>query len=99
MAGVSRIGPMGMRVRELDAAVEFQAAVLGLVETERRGRVAYLTCNERHHELILIESDGRGYDHIGLELADADDLEAARRFLARAGGEPIGEVYDGAPGS
>ena len=98
MSGVTRIGHMGMRVRDLDAAVEFQAAVLGLVETERRGRVAYLTCNERHHELILIESGRRGYDHIGLEVADADALERARAAIAAAGGELLGAIYDGEPG-
>ena len=37
MSGVTRIGHMGLRVPDLDAAVEFQADVLGLVETERAG--------------------------------------------------------------
>ncbi len=46
MSGVARIGRMGLRVRDLDAAVSFQTVVLGLVETERRGRVSYLTCNK-----------------------------------------------------
>ena len=98
MIGVTRIGHMGMRVGDLDAAVEFQTGVLGLVESERHGRVAYLTCNERHHELILIESERRGYDHIGLELADAGALKEALRLVAGAGGEPLGGVYDGEPG-
>lgn len=98
MSGVTRIGHMGLRVKDLDAAVDFQTDVLGLVETERRGRAVYLTCNERHHELILIESEKRGYDHIGLEVADADDLIEARRAVERVGGEALGEVYDGEPG-
>lgn len=33
MSGVIRIGHMGLRVTDLDPAVEFQADVLGLVET------------------------------------------------------------------
>lgn len=98
MNGVTRIGHMGMRVRDLDAAVHFQTAVLGLVERERRGRVAYLTCNERHHELILIESAKRGYDHIGLEVADSQALAAIRTAAAAAGGKALGDVYDGEPG-
>jgi catechol-2,3-dioxygenase len=98
MGGVTRIGHIGLRVRDLDACVEFQTAVLGLVETERRGRVAYLTCNERHHELILIESGRRGYDHIGLEVADAASLERLRGTVAAAGGEAIGDVFDGERG-
>ena len=66
---VTRMGHMGLRVRDLDAAVEFQRQVIGMVETERWAGAAYLTCNERHHELILIEDPvHRGYDHVGLEV-------------------------------
>ena len=90
MNGVSRIGHMALRVSDLDAAVGFHADVLGLVETERQGGVSYLTCNERHHELILIESAERGYDHIGLEVPDPETLERLRSGVAAAGGELIG---------
>jgi catechol 2,3-dioxygenase-like lactoylglutathione lyase family enzyme len=96
---VIRIGHIALRVPDLDAAVEFQRAVLGMVETERTGGVSYLTCNERHHELILIQDDAvRGYDHIGLQVADAAALESARQTIAAAGGHVIGDVYDGEPG-
>lgn len=100
MSIVERIGHMAIRVPDLDEAVDFHAEVLGLVETERIGRVSYLTCNDRHHELILIERrDGaRGYEHIGLEVADAETLERARSGMAAAGGELIGPTYDGEPG-
>jgi catechol-2,3-dioxygenase len=98
VSAVTRIGHVGLRVRDLDAAVEFQAAVLGLVESERRGRVSYLTCNERHHELILIESPKRGYDHVALEVADAAALTEARRAAQRAGGELLGDVFEGEAG-
>jgi catechol 2,3-dioxygenase-like lactoylglutathione lyase family enzyme len=98
MSGVTRVGHIALRVRDLNAAVDFQRDVLGLVETERRGRVAYLTCNERHHELILIESERRGYDHIALEVADAAALEAVRRDAVAAGGELLGEIFDDEPG-
>lgn len=91
---------MGMRVPDLDAAVDFQTEILGLVETERVGGVSYLTCNERHHELLLIEDRGQsaGYDHIGLQVEDAATLESAKSRLERAGGQLLGGVYDGEPG-
>jgi catechol-2,3-dioxygenase len=100
MTLVSRIGHMALRVPDLDAAVEFHADVLGLVETERVGPVSYMTCNERHHELILIEQgdDARGYEHIGLEVPDAETLERARSGIAAAGGELLGGTFDGEPG-
>lgn len=90
---------MGMRVADLDAAVEFQTEILGLVETERVAGVSYLTCNERHHELLLIEDRERqGYDHIGLEVEDAAALEAMRPRIEAAGGRLLGGIYDGEPG-
>jgi catechol 2,3-dioxygenase-like lactoylglutathione lyase family enzyme len=90
---------MGLRVPDLDAAVDFQREVLGMVETERTAEASYLTCNERHHELILIrDSARRGYDHIGLEVADAGALEDAKQRVAAAGGRALGDVYDGEPG-
>lgn len=90
---------MGMRVRDLDAAVEFQTEILGLVETERVGGVSYLTCNERHHELLLIEDRRQqGYDHIGLEVEDAATLDSAKSRIEAAGGRLLGGVYDGEPG-
>jgi catechol-2,3-dioxygenase len=100
MRFTKRVGHMALRVPDLDAAIDFHNDVLGLAETERKGKAAYLTCNERHHELILIqqEGDARGYEHIGLELADAEALERARSGIAAAGGELIGSTYDGEPG-
>ena len=96
---VTRIGHIGLRVSDLDAAVDFQREVIGMVETERVGRVSYMTCNDRHHELILIEDKThRGYDHVGLEVADAQALELAKSQIVRAGGELLGKVYDGEPG-
>jgi catechol 2,3-dioxygenase-like lactoylglutathione lyase family enzyme len=91
---------MALRVPDLDEAVDFHADVLGLVETERSGGISYMTCNERHHELILIEqaSSGRGYEHIALQVRDAETLERARSGVAAAGGELLGDTYDGEPG-
>lgn len=97
---VERVGHMALRVPDLDAAVEFHSDVLGLVEVERVGPVSYLTCNERHHELVLVQRPDRtrGYEHIGLEVADAAALERARSGIAAAGGELLGSTYDGEPG-
>ena len=96
---VTRIGHMALRVPDLDAAVEFQRDILGMVETERTAGVSYLTCNERHHELILIHDPARrGYDHIALEVQDGEALETAKQRLTAAGGRLLGDVYDGEPG-
>jgi catechol 2,3-dioxygenase-like lactoylglutathione lyase family enzyme len=76
---------MALRVADLDRAVAFAAEILALRQTERTNGAAYLTCNERHHELILMRGSERSYDHVGLEVADAAALERAHRILAQAG--------------
>mgnify|MGYP001037223722 CR=1 FL=1 len=93
------MGHMALRVRDLDASVAFQAEVLGMVETERRAGASYMTCNERHHELILIEDPvDQGYDHIALEVESDSDLEMIGNRVVHAGGTRLGPVYDGEPG-
>ena len=96
---ITRIGHMAFRVPDLDTAVDFVRQILGLAETERTARVSYLTCNERHHELMLIEDPHRhGYDHIGLEVENPSALHEAMRAVTRSGGRVLGTVYDGEPG-
>jgi len=96
---ITRIGHIALHVADLDRAVEFQQQVVGMVETERLAGASYLTCNDRHHELILIEDRAnRGYEHIALEVADAGALDGAARRLTAAGGTMLGRVYDGEPG-
>jgi catechol 2,3-dioxygenase-like lactoylglutathione lyase family enzyme len=82
---VTRIGHVALHVRDVDRSIAFFAAVLGLRVTLRDGDRAYLTCNERHHELILIESGERGYDHVALEVSDLERGEAS----LRAGGAQV----------
>jgi catechol 2,3-dioxygenase-like lactoylglutathione lyase family enzyme len=96
---VTRIGHIALHVADLDAAVEFQQQVIGMVETERVAGASYLTCNERHHELILIEDrTNRGYEHLALEVPDPSVLHDAAKRLTAAGGTLLGGVYDGEPG-
>ena len=96
---VTRIGHIALRVPDLDAAVDFQREVIGMIETERTGSVSYMTCNERHHELILIQDPvRRGYDHIGLEVPDLLVLESMKARIISAGGRLLSDIYDGEAG-
>ncbi|MBO9533185.1 MAG: VOC family protein [Solirubrobacteraceae bacterium] len=96
---VTRIGHIALNVADLDAAVAFQQEVIGMVETHRAAGASYLTCNERHHELILVHAPAaRGYDHIGLEVDGPQALERALRALPASGGSLLGGIYDGEPG-
>jgi catechol 2,3-dioxygenase-like lactoylglutathione lyase family enzyme len=90
---VTRVGHVALHVRDIDRSIAFFAAVLGLRVTLRDGDRAYLTCNERHHELILIESGERGYDHVALEV---DELERAEASLRAVGAQLL--AYEDEPG-
>ncbi len=99
IAMVTRMGHMALRVRDLDQAVAFQCEVVGMTETERAAGVSYLTCNERHHELILIQDPvRRGYDHIALEVPGPELLQLASSRVRAAGGTVLSDIYDGEPG-
>jgi catechol 2,3-dioxygenase-like lactoylglutathione lyase family enzyme len=96
---VNRIGHIALNVADLDEAVDFQQQVIGMVEVQRANRASFLTCNDRHHELILVENPtNRGYDHLAMQVADAATLERAARVLPAAGGTLLGGIYDGEPG-
>jgi catechol 2,3-dioxygenase-like lactoylglutathione lyase family enzyme len=93
------MGHVALHVKDLDAAVEFQQQIIGMVETDRLANASYMTCSDRHHELILIEDPlHRGYEHLALEVADASVLEDAAKRLTAAGGTMLGDIYDGEPG-
>jgi catechol 2,3-dioxygenase-like lactoylglutathione lyase family enzyme len=80
---VSRIGHVGLRVTDLERSVAFAEQVMGLREVERDGATSYLTCNTRHHELVLIEGHQAGCDHLAFEVCDAAALDALRDTLAQ----------------
>jgi len=82
---ISRIGHVGLRVADLDRSVDFAQRILGLRETERDGATSYLTCNARHHELVLIEAGEVGCDHLAFEVFDATGLDELRATLERRG--------------
>ena len=89
---ISRIGHVGLRVSDLDRSVDFAQRVMGLRETEREGRISYLTCNSRHHELVLIEGPVSGCDHLALEVFDPDALTRLRDDLDARGIHVLADV-------
>lgn len=88
---IHRVGHVGLRVPDLDRSVRHAEEVMGLREVERVAGVSYLTCNERHHELVLLEGDQVACDHLAFEVENAEDLEQAREAVSREGLEVVGE--------
>ena len=84
---ITRVGSVGLRVVDLEESVAFAKNVLGLWEVERTQGTAYLSCNQRHHELVLIEGPEVGIDHTALQVDDAATLDQARARIVAAGFE------------
>jgi catechol 2,3-dioxygenase-like lactoylglutathione lyase family enzyme len=91
---VSRLGHVKLRVPDVGASVEFLSATLGIREVERVDGCVYLTCNERHHELILAPGEKVGYEHIALEVPSSAALEETVAKAEAAGGTYVGAVEE-----
>ncbi len=90
-----RVAHMALRVENLETAVEWFKDVLHLEETLREGERSYLTCNDRHHELILIGGSAKpGYDHMALEVDDTAEVEAVVARCEKVGGKRLRTVTD-----
>jgi len=86
------VGHVHLKVRDVERAVEFYTAVLGLAVEERHGRFAFLSFGERHHDVALQEvgrgaegpGQGVGLYHAAFEVPDLDALvDVYDRLLGR----------------
>jgi catechol 2,3-dioxygenase-like lactoylglutathione lyase family enzyme len=86
---IQRIGHVTIEVPVLEEAVEFYESFIGVRLVEQVGETAYLSCNDRHHELILAQSPERAFGlvDVGLEVQPGtleDCVEKALRAGATA---------------
>ncbi|GLI26948.1 hypothetical protein ARHIZOSPH14_11900 [Agromyces rhizosphaerae] len=81
---VSEIGYVSMRTRDLSASLSNAVEVFGLVETESDGAKAFVTAQDKHHELVYTKADEDALDHIGLVVPNGAELEAIRAKVDEA---------------
>ncbi len=86
---VTRLGHIGLVVRDLDRYAEFLTDGLGLRQIDRQGGVARFGANSRHHQVRVTEGDAPGCDGIGFDVADLDGLAALRARVEAAGLEIV----------
>ena len=94
MFRINRIGHVAIAVPNVEEAVSFYENIIGLQVSERAGGAVFLRCNEDHHCLGLYPGETRALHHLGLEVADEGELEAARSELSRAGIEAVSRIYE-----
>jgi catechol 2,3-dioxygenase len=82
---IAAIGHLAVRTPDVDACVAQAIDLMGLAETARDETGVYLTEGRAHHSLHYIDAAEAAADHVGLEAADAEALEAIRGRLDDAG--------------
>lgn len=88
---VTRIGHVGLRVTDLQASIVHAERTLGLRVARREDDSAYLTCNRRHHELVLLSGAQATCDHLAFEVADRAALAELRQQLSAEGVEVVAD--------
>jgi catechol 2,3-dioxygenase len=97
-----KIGHVVLNVSDLDAAVDFYTAVLGLQVSDRYptsmvpGGMVFLRCNTDHHGVALVGGAAKlersSLNHFAFEVGSLDEVFRARAWLQKHG-VPI--VFEG----
>lgn len=78
---------LALDVDDLDASIAFYATLFGTPPAKVRPGYANFAVVDPPLKLVLIESPGRGgsVNHLGVEVADTDTVDAEQTRLAAAG--------------
>jgi catechol 2,3-dioxygenase-like lactoylglutathione lyase family enzyme len=78
---------LALNVNDIDEAVTFYTALFGTEPAKRRPGYANFAITEPPLKLVLLENPGQGgtLNHLGVEVADADTVDAEQKRLAQAG--------------
>ncbi|MGI8447695.1 MAG: ArsI/CadI family heavy metal resistance metalloenzyme [Streptosporangiaceae bacterium] len=78
---------LALNVNDIDEAVAFYATLFGTEPAKRRPGYASFAIAEPPLKLVLLENPGQGgsLNHLGVEVADTDTVDAEQGRLAEAG--------------
>ncbi len=84
---MSRRLQLALNVNDIDQAVAFYAKLFGTQPAKTRPGYANFAIAEPPLKLVLLENPGQGgsLNHLGVEVPDADTVEAEQARLAEAG--------------
>jgi len=88
---ISQMGYVALRTRDLTESIKNASDIFGLRLTANDGRKAFLAASDTHHELVYIQDEQDGADHFGVVAPNADELEAIRAKVDRAGYRVLSE--------
>jgi catechol 2,3-dioxygenase-like lactoylglutathione lyase family enzyme len=92
MQTTSRV-QLALNVDDIDDAVAFYAKLFGTEPAKRRPGYANFAVTEPPLKLVLLENPGQGgsINHLGIEVADVDTVDAEQARLANEGLASIDE--------
>ena len=78
---------LALNVDDVDAAVAFYSKLFDTEPAKRRPGYANFAISQPPLKLVLLENPGQGgtLNHLGVEVADTDSVDAAQTRLAAAG--------------
>jgi catechol 2,3-dioxygenase-like lactoylglutathione lyase family enzyme len=78
---------LALNVNDIDEAVDFYAKLFGTEPAKRRPGYANFAVTEPPLKLVLLENPGQGgsLNHLGVEVADVDTVDAEQTRLAELG--------------
>jgi lactoylglutathione lyase len=78
---------LALNVDDIDEAVSFYTALFGTEPAKRKPGYANFAIDQPPLKLVLLENPGQGgtLNHLGVEVADADAVDAEQARLAQAG--------------
>ncbi|GAA1938026.1 ArsI/CadI family heavy metal resistance metalloenzyme [Nocardioides marmoribigeumensis] len=78
---------LALNVDDVEVAVRFYATLFGVEPAKRRPGYANFVVTEPPLKLVLLENPGQGgtLNHLGVEVADVDAVDAEQTRLAAAG--------------
>jgi catechol-2,3-dioxygenase len=91
------MGHVALRVPDVEAYAAHAGEAMGLRVVARDGEQLYLGANPARHEVQLIPAAAAAFDHVGLMVDTAEELDAVVAQAVAAGGRAIEDVA-GEPG-
>ena len=92
---IAAVSHLGLRVRDLDAALDLATEVLGMRTVTEAGEWTGATCGDAHHSLRYAPGETDAVDHIGLAANGPAALEEVRSRLRRVGAPILSEEPSG----
>lgn len=84
-ARFERLGYLALNVTDLEKSAEFYETMVGLSRVETNGDAVFFRCSDRHHDIVLFQSDAPGLKRIGWQMESPEQLEALDRHFRSIG--------------